>query len=57
MKQVAIVGRDVILKLIPILNLDPDKLYESISLKASVNDFVHIEVKTIASGAENESSL
>ena len=45
----AIVGRDVMEKLIPILNLDRKKLYRSISVRADYDGIAIITTETIAS--------
>jgi hypothetical protein len=48
-KQVAMFGNGIIKQLIPILNLDPNKIYQSIKIEVSHDDFVVIDVKTIPS--------
>ena len=45
----AIVGRDIMEKLIPLLNLDRKKLYRSISVRADCDGIAIITTETIAS--------
>jgi hypothetical protein len=52
----AILGSDVIEKLIPMLNLDPKKLYLSISVKAAYDDVARITTETIVSEVTAEDS-
>jgi len=47
--ETGITGKDMINRLIPVLNLDPNKLYRSIEVRADLDDMAIIEVVTIAS--------
>jgi len=47
--EIAISGRDMMKKLIPFLNLDPDKKYTSITVIADLEDMARLEVTTLAS--------
>ncbi len=46
--EIAISGRDMMKKLIPFLNLDPNKRYTSITLIADLEDMARLEVTTYA---------
>ena len=49
MKEEPILGIDMVNKLIPFLNLDPDKLYTSITIEADIEGFAMIEATTYVS--------
>ena len=47
--EIGITGKDMMNKLIPILNLDPQKCYTSIIVEADLDDMARITTETIAS--------
>jgi hypothetical protein len=49
MKEVALDSREVCKQLIEILNLDPNKMYQSIYVECSIKDLVKVKAETIAS--------
>tara|TARA_R110002020_G_scaffold158484_2_gene341664 strand:- start:325 stop:510 length:186 start_codon:yes stop_codon:yes gene_type:complete len=49
MKELVIEGREMMRRLVPFLNLDPEKMYTSITLKADLKGLAVIETTTFAS--------
>jgi len=49
MKELVIEGREMMRRLVPFLNLDPEKMYTSITVKADLKGLAVIETTTFAS--------
>ena len=49
MKELVIEGREMMRRLVPFLNLDPEKMYTSITVKTDLKGLAVIETTTFAS--------
>jgi len=49
MKESVIEGREMMRRLVPFLNLDPEKMYTSITVKTDLKGLAVIETTTFAS--------